>query len=152
MQEISRRIVSAIIFSKDEKLFLGKKNPNKGGVYADCWHIPGGGVNDGETDLVALKREIKEETGIDVANCKIELVDDQGKGQSEKVLKETGEKVLCNMDFIVYKVLVYDKNSNEIKVSLDDDLEEYIWQDLKNLKSLKLTPPSVELFTKLGYI
>ncbi|KKP32873.1 MAG: hypothetical protein UR22_C0005G0006 [Parcubacteria group bacterium GW2011_GWC2_32_10] len=56
------------------------------------------------------------------------------------------------MNFVVYKVLIDNKNANEIEVSLDDDLEEYAWQDLENLKSLKLTPPSVELFTKLGYI
>ncbi|KKP32872.1 MAG: NUDIX hydrolase [Parcubacteria group bacterium GW2011_GWC2_32_10] len=69
-----------MIFSKDGKLFLGKKNPNNGGVYAYCWHIPGGGVNAGEIDLVALRREMKEETGIDILNYKTELVDDQGKG------------------------------------------------------------------------
>lgn len=141
-----------MIFSKDGELFLGKKNPKDGGVYSDCWHIPGGGVNDGESDMDALKREIKEETGINILGYKIELVDDQGNGQAEKVLKETGEKVLCNMDFIVYKVIIFDKNADKIKISLDDDLKEYTWQNLENLKRIKLTPPSVELFTKLGYI
>lgn len=41
MREIERQIVSALIFSKDGKLFQGMKDPNKGGVYSDCWHIPG---------------------------------------------------------------------------------------------------------------
>ena len=48
MNEICRDIVSALIWSKDEKLFLGRKHPEKGGVYADCWHIPGGGIDEGE--------------------------------------------------------------------------------------------------------
>jgi hypothetical protein len=42
MREIERTIVSALIFSQDGKLLMGKKDPAKGGVYPDCWHIPGG--------------------------------------------------------------------------------------------------------------
>jgi 8-oxo-dGTP pyrophosphatase MutT (NUDIX family) len=29
---------------------MGQKDPNKGGVYSDYWHIPGGGVDNGETN------------------------------------------------------------------------------------------------------
>ena len=47
MREINRDIVSAIMLSKDKRIFLAKKNPNKGGVYIDCWHIPGGGIEEG---------------------------------------------------------------------------------------------------------
>ncbi|MBT6335075.1 MAG: NUDIX hydrolase, partial [Candidatus Magasanikbacteria bacterium] len=64
MRSISRDIVSAIIISKDNKIFLGRKDPSKGGVYKDCWHLPGGGIEKGETDEDALIREIQEETGI----------------------------------------------------------------------------------------
>jgi ADP-ribose pyrophosphatase YjhB (NUDIX family) len=61
MQTIHRRIVCAMIISKDNKLFLGKKHPKKGGVYSDCWHIPGGRINQGESEIDALIRKIKEE-------------------------------------------------------------------------------------------
>lgn len=43
LREITREIVSGLIFSADGKLLMGKKDPTKGGVYSDCWHIPGGG-------------------------------------------------------------------------------------------------------------
>lgn len=152
MREINRRIVSALIFSKDGKLFQGKKDPKNGGVYSDCWHIPGGGVEKGETDKSALIREIKEETGIDISNYEIELVDDKGKGESEKILKETKEKVLCKMDFIVYKVAIKDKLAEDIPVLLADDLKEFAWRNIDELKKFKLTPPSQELFKRLGYI
>lgn len=43
------------------------KDVNKGGVYTDCWHIPGGGIEEGEDKNSALMREVKEETGIDIS-------------------------------------------------------------------------------------
>jgi len=64
MRKIKRDSVSALIFTKDGKLFQGMKDPAKGGVYADCWHIPGGGIDEGEDKRTALIREIQEETGI----------------------------------------------------------------------------------------
>ena len=39
---------------------MGMKDPQKGGVYADCWHIPCGVIDDGENKITALKREILE--------------------------------------------------------------------------------------------
>jgi 8-oxo-dGTP pyrophosphatase MutT (NUDIX family) len=92
-----------------------------------------------------------EEAGIDVSGYKIVLVDDAGRGESKKILAN-GEEVLCEMKFSVYKVEINDKNSDEIKISLNDDLVKYRWTDPKELITLKLTPPSSELFKKLGYL
>lgn len=151
MREITRDIVSALLISKDRKLFQGKKDPHKGGVYIDCWHIPGGGIEDKEDRIKALMREILEETGIDVSPYKIELVDDLGKGESEKIDQSTGENILCKMNFFVYRIDIFDKLASEISVSLDDDLVEYQWTNLTDLKKVKITPPSVELFKRLNF-
>lgn len=152
MRTIERDIVSALIFSKDGKLFQGMKAESKGGVYSDCWHIPGGGIDEGENLTQALVREIKEETGIDISSYEIKSVDNLGRGESEKILKDTGEKVLCKMKFNVFKVFLNDKNSKDVEIFLNDDLVKYQWFDLSELKNLKLTPPSVALFQRLGYI
>ncbi len=127
------------------------KDPKDGGVYADCWHIPGGGIDSGEDQIQALIREVREETGIDITPSQIELLDDVGRGEAEKVLKDTGERVLCHMIFNVYKV-VLDKSADEVQVSLDDDLISFKWVALEELPGLKLTPPSVALFERLGYL
>lgn len=151
MRIIHRNIVSALIFSKDNKLLMGMKDPASGGVYTDCWHIPGGGVDEDETQEQALRREMLEEVGVDIVNCKVSLADDQGSGETEKMLKDTGEKVLCKMKFYVYRVDV-DKNTDEIKIDPSDDLVKLKWVDLAALDSYKLTPPSITLFERLGYL
>lgn len=164
MRKIHREIVSALIFSKDNKLLMGKKDPKLGGVYNDCWHIPGGGVNKQETKIDALIREIKEEVGIDLLAYKVKLVDDKDSGVSEKLVDKNGdgirigesivgaEKVVVEMHFNVYKVVISDKNSSDIEVNLSWDLAESKWFTIPELESIKLTPPSIKLFKKFGYI
>lgn len=151
MRIINRNIVAGLIISRDNKVFMGKKDPKKGGVYCECWHIPGGGIDKGESMKEALIREIFEETGIDVSNHSIKLIDDKDSGESEKVLEGTGERVKCIMKFNVFQVDI-DKKSKEISTKLKDDLVEGKWYFKEELGGIKLTPPSEKLFRKIGFI
>lgn len=151
MRTIYREIVSALIFSQDNKLLMGMKDSKDGGVYADCWHIPGGGIEKGETPEKALRREVLEEVGIDIENCKTSLVDDQGTGEAEKTLKGTGEAVLCKMKFNVYRVDL-PQQAIKIQLSTRDDLVKLEWVDMNDLVNYHLTPPSITLFKRLGYL
>lgn len=149
LPEITRQIVAALIFSADGKILMGRKDPAKGGVYADCWHIPGGGVDDGETQLDTLEREVFEETNLEINEAKIELIDDKGYGETEKTLK-TGDKVWCKMNFFTYKVTLL-TTANASKLQPSDDLVELKWFDVEDLPKINLTPPSIELFKRLNY-
>jgi 8-oxo-dGTP pyrophosphatase MutT (NUDIX family) len=149
MKTIHRDIVAALVFSKDGKLFMGMKDPLKGGVYADCWHIPGGGVDAGETKLQALRRELKEEIGLDANSTDFQLIDDTCEGESIKIID--GEEAVCKMKFFVYGINL-NRNAKDIHIQLNDDLIKYKWITLNNLEKYKLTPPSILLFKKLGYI
>ena len=150
MRTIHRDIVSALIFSKDGKLLMGNKDPKSGGVYIDCWHIPGGGIDEGESQEQALRREILEEVGIDISTCQVALADNAGTSQTEKTLQDTGETVLCNMSFNVYRVDV-PKLAKDITLQPSDDLIILEWLDMSELSNYKLTPPSVELFKRLRH-
>lgn len=57
--------------------FLLTSRP-EGKVYAGYWEFPGGKLEDGETVEQALRRELQEEVGIDIASAlpwRVELVD-----------------------------------------------------------------------------
>jgi 8-oxo-dGTP diphosphatase len=150
MKTVKREIVAAMIISRDGKLLLGKKHADRGGVYVNSWHIPGGGIDVDERPKTALIREVQEETGINVSHYPIKLYDDLGFGESERIYK--GEKVLCQMHFTVYMIQIDDQDASVIETSLDDDIEKIEWVELKDLKKYELTPPSIELFKRKGLI
>ena len=153
MKIVDRDVVAAHIYSCDGKIFMARNtSPASGVVYGDCWKIPGGGVELGETNEQALAREVREETGIDLAGAHVELVDDSMTGEAEKRLRETNELVLVRMRFFIYKGTL-DKCAAEIPIVLDQhEFDEYRWFALPELSLLKLPPPSVECFKKLGLL
>lgn len=151
MRTIQRKIVSALIFSKDGKILMGKKDPSKGGVYPDVWHIPGGGMKEGETMEQTLAREVSEEVGIDISPYHAKSIDIIGHGTTEKTLKDTGEKVMCEMEFNRFEIKIDDKNADEIELHLDDDLAEAQWFSKEELQNVKQIPGGKEFFETMGY-
>ncbi len=149
MRTVKRDIVAAVIFSSDNYVLLGKKDPNVK-MYFDAWGIPGGGVEEGETRERALQREIYEETGIDINGQSVELIEDTNSDIVEKVLP-SGETVLCDMKFFTY-VVKLDKNANEVKVVTTDDLIECKWILKDQLQDVKLNKPTIWLFKKMGLL
>ena len=63
-QEMKKiEVVAAVIF-KDGKVFATQRGH---GDFKDGWEFPGGKIEPGESHEVALKREIQEELGVDIA-------------------------------------------------------------------------------------
>lgn len=146
LRTIHRDIVGAFIFSSDDKLVLGKT-----GVYSGQWVIPGGGLNEGETKLEALKREILEETGLDIDKADVEKIDNTKTGESEKTLRDTGEHVHVKMTFYDY-IVRFDKKAADIPLIADDDLTEIGWFSKAEFSKMKLSPPTVEFLRDLDYL
>ena len=57
----TRECVGALVV-RDGRILLGLRAPHK--TYAECWDVPGGHVEAGETAEEALSRELIEELGI----------------------------------------------------------------------------------------
>ena len=144
MREIHREIVCAILRSQDGKVLLGRKAKRSGAVYSDCWHIPGGGIEDGENQVDALRREVQEEVGLNICKATVSLLRDSEKGDSIKRLP-TGEEVVCHMKFFEYLVLL-PETAAAIATKPSPELTEIRWFGEEELASIKLVPASVGLF------
>lgn len=151
MQKINRTIVSAIVFSQDENILFGKKVQRNTEVYRDVWHLPGGGVEEGETKEEAMMRELQEEVGITVTKEQLQLIDDKGSGVAEKYSETHQAMVNCQMQFFIYQVKL-DQDAEDVVIMLSSDLGEYQWVKKEDLSLIALTPPGIELFQRLGYL
>lgn len=61
---LSTKAVKAIIENEKGELLFLQRNPKRSGV--DNWDFPGGLIEDGEDERIALIRECREELGVDV--------------------------------------------------------------------------------------
>ncbi len=151
MRTIEREIVGALIVSSDGKILLGMQDASIG-VYANRWIIPGGGVEEGESYLEAIRREVQEETGIDIAPYPAVMLDDTATGESEKTLKTTGERVAVKMRFIDFRVDITDKTAVELGDEPTDELTRIAWVAPDELKNYPLSPPTQAFLEKLGIL
>jgi 8-oxo-dGTP diphosphatase len=96
------------IFVEDGKILLLKRNvtPFKG-----CWHVVGGHVEENETLKEAVKREFREETGLDITVG--DIIDGR--------IEETFDRIKV---IVVFKVA-----SAEGEILLNSENEAYGWFD-----------------------
>jgi len=121
----------ALIFNEEGQIFLMKSHKWK-----NKYVIPGGHIELGESAEAALKREVKEETGLDVFDpvfiCFLEFVFDDAFWKKKHFL------------FLDYACKTKSK-----KVVLNSEGQEFIWTSLEESLNLPIEPYSkktIELF------
>jgi 8-oxo-dGTP pyrophosphatase MutT (NUDIX family) len=122
---LERIIASVLIYSNDGYLLMGRKKSDDG-VYPDAWHIPGGGKEDSDADLIQTAiREAQEETGIKLMPEQLtEIVGGKPDGWSKKTID--GVMYNCHMLFNRYKATI-NLPHNEIPLNSDGDLGGFRW-------------------------
>jgi 8-oxo-dGTP pyrophosphatase MutT (NUDIX family) len=149
MRTIKRYIVGAVLFSNDNHVLIGKNK--KGGVYEDLWVIPGGGIDEGETKLQAVCREILEEVGVDISLASVELIPEVQTGITEKTLRDTGERVLVDMTFYNFRVDI-DASAKDIPLTVEDDFGYAEWVPSELLAENSYSPSVENLLRYLNLI
>lgn len=151
METRDRIIVSAIIITKDGKILMGTRPEGSTSAFPGYWHIPGGGIEPGETFEQALLREVREEAGLDISNEPRELIPIQQSAIVEKIDKISQEKYLCNMHFNRFIVRI-DKNADDIPVKPGSDIGMWKWLTPEEIRQVNQMPGGKEFFEKLGLI
>lgn len=148
LRTIQRDIVGGFIVSKDGKVLLGLNR--KGGHYEGSYVVPGGGIEEGETKEEALRREMREETGIDVTKGTVTEVN-TSTGANEKTLRDTSERVFVEMTFYDFMVAL-PWNAADISVIAEDDWTGPVWFTPQELTGISIAPPTSRTLRKIGFI
>ena len=123
--------VSAIIFNVHNEVLLCRSHK-----WDNKYVIPGGHVEYGEKLENALKREILEETGLNIHSIKLI-------GIKECFYNNTHYK---DRHFLF---MDYTCMTDTVEVTLNNEAEEYIWSKLSDLHTYELGGFTESLFNKL---
>lgn len=132
------RVIVCAVIEKNNSLLFGRKKEKKG-PYPNAWHLLGGGVNDGESLNDAIKREIKEESGIEV-----EIIRSLGFAEDSEPSK--------NGKITHYIFLAFLAKYVSGEIMADDDIKRLAWIEKDELVKIELTKPSLRLFKEIGYL
>ncbi len=131
-KKIPEATVGGLIVGPDGKILLVRSYK-----WNDCFSVPGGHIEFGERAEDAIKREILEETGLDVDV--IELLMVQQAINPESYYKK-------DVHYIFLDYLCKAKNT---EVRLDNvELQDYLWIDPKEALKLNLEPYTRRLLEK----
>ena len=118
-----------IIYDRKKGILLEKRTDN------GMWCVPGGALELGETLEEALKREVKEETSLDIFNPKLFDV------------KAGVHMVYPNNDEVYYTDVVYEINEYKGELKPDSESKELCWIKIDELPN-DIMPTQIEYIEK----
>ena len=124
--------VGALIFNEQGEALLVRTHK-----WSDLWGIPGGKIKWGEPSAEALRRELKEETGLDIADIEFVMVQDC---IHSKEFYRDAHFILLNYTC---------RCAGEAAVRLNDEAREYRWVRPEQALEMPLNQPTLALLLKL---
>jgi phosphoglycolate phosphatase-like HAD superfamily hydrolase/ADP-ribose pyrophosphatase YjhB (NUDIX family) len=117
--------VGALVWNADNQVLMVRTQK-----WSGMWGIPGGKIKSGEPSLNALKREIKEETNLDITDIAFAIVQDC---IHSKQFYRDAHFVLLNYTCRVH---------GECNVKLNDEAQEFCWLTLGQALDMELNQPT----------
>ncbi|NNE99842.1 MAG: nucleoside triphosphatase NudI [Pyrinomonadaceae bacterium] len=137
-----RIIVVGLVWNKKGELLLCKMPPNRG-VFPGQWGLPGGGIKPNETMEEALRREMKEEIGIEIENIEPVFFKD---GEFEKTFADSSKRKV----YMIF--LLFNCRASEDQLQLSEEFEEYRWISLEDAGTLDLNVETVKTLQQIAEI
>ena len=113
------------------------------GVFPGQWALPGGGVEPGERIEDALRREAREELGIDLLSIVPLFFND---AVLEKTFSD-GSKTPLHMVFLVYRC-----TPASLSIRLNEEFSDLVWAGPSDLPGLLLNPLTRDTLVSAGYL
>jgi len=127
MDEVKQRIACKAVITKDGRALMVREAAYDEGTNAGRWGFPGGRINPGEPFMEGFKREVKEETGLEIADAKPLYV-------SEWFPVIKGQKNQIVAVFFVCTVA----SANDDDIQLSEEHDAYRWVTAKDVAELDL--------------
>jgi nucleoside triphosphatase len=140
---IERRVIVVGLVHNGSGEWLLCRMPPERGVFPGQWGLPGGGIEPGEEAEAALRRELREEIGLEVSDVEPLFFTD---GLYTKRFSNGTQRPIY-MIFLVYKCL-----SPGGAVTLNPEFEAYAWVPIAALGKYDLNVETVKTFTRLGWL
>ena len=132
----------AVLTDDEGRVLLCRMAPDRG-VFPGQWALPGGGVEPGERIEAALRREVREELGIDVESAKPILFKDD---VLEKTF-EDGTREPIHMVFLIYAC-----RPASTDLRLNEEFSESVWAGPAELAALELSPLTRDTLASAGLV
>jgi nucleoside triphosphatase len=132
-------VVGVIQNARDEYLICRK--PKIRGVFPGQWALPGGGIEPGERMEEALRREIKEEVGIEIFDIQPLFFKD---GRYPKLFPD-GSSMDIYMIFLIFACRAASK-----EVVVGEEFETYAWAKRERLANYDLNEETRDTFIQMG--
>lgn len=126
-KELKQNVV-AVIVNDDNKILLLKRSDFKDQWMPNKWALVGGAIDDKEKPEEAVKREIKEETGLEIDKVTNILTIQRHKDSEETIFA-------CRFDGESTEITLNKENSN------------YGWYDVSEMEFLDIVPHLIEYIT-----
>jgi nucleoside triphosphatase len=142
MPERTRLIVVAVVTDDDGRVLLCRMVPDRG-VFPGQLALPGGGVEPGERIEAALRREVREELGIELSFAMPILFKD---AVLEKTI-EDGSREPIHMVFLVYACRPASHD-----IVLNEEFSDFVWARGADLEALELSPLTRDTLVSAGLL
>jgi 8-oxo-dGTP diphosphatase len=129
-----RFLQKAVIFHPTQKKFIAIKRSPTDFMRPDTWDLPGGHVEYGEEPKASLRREIKEETGLEVE----ELI------PFHVIAEYKQEKSVC------YLWIVYRTTATSDQITLSHEHSDYRWMTSEEFLKEKSADFLIEIVKKIS--